>query len=79
MEIFLNGKLMAQKSEGTHKILNKWPSGGVFVLGQEQVHSQRKDYIEEKLQTFCNGRINFWNSFLVHSEVEWDFWFDNFL
>ena len=37
MEIFLNGKLMAHKSEGTHKILNKWPSNGVLIIGQEQV------------------------------------------
>ena len=35
MEIFLNGELMAHKSEETHKILNKWPSNGVLIMGQD--------------------------------------------
>ena len=37
MQHYLNGEILANKSEETHKSLNKWPSGGVFVIGQEQV------------------------------------------
>ena len=63
MEIFLNGELMAHKSEGTHKILNKWPSNGVLVIGQEQVFKvprikKRREW-EMSHSGQCKNNLNF--------------------
>ena len=48
LHLSLNGELIANKTETSHKSLNKWPSGGVFVIGQEQVSHYLRSFLKKK-------------------------------
>ncbi len=60
LELFLNGELVKNVTEETHAKLNKWPSGGVFVIGQLQ---ERLGSGFEKFQSFSGivAGIQIWD------------------